>query len=444
MSLAARTFLYLAVSTSIFFIPFSIASAQTDVHLRAETGSFARLPAEIWPCEMRENATPFHSEKIISVLESDLWLSSLIAPKVVKDTTILANDGLDAALIPAQRKIRVAIRTFVKMKDGKAEIGANILDLNSQRILDRKKISGCEQKLRLLIHALSDEIIKILTGEEGIAKSRIVFTAEGFKGKELFVMDYDGANLQQLTNGGTLNLNPAWTHGARGIIYTSYIKNNPDLYGYEFESGKSAPIVQGDDLYASPAWAPDGKSILFVSTRHGNAEIYVMNVSTRRVTRLTHHPAIDSSPNWSPTGRQIVFTSDRLGNPQIFIMGAEGTDVQRLPVEGNYNDSPVWSPRGDKIAYVSRGSSGFDIFVYDLTSETSVQLTQGQGSNEDPTWAPDGYRIAFTSTRNGGRDIFSMMWDGTAIERLTVKGTCASPGWSENVRPKSHFECDTK
>ncbi|MFQ5630713.1 MAG: hypothetical protein ACE5I1_18230, partial [bacterium] len=414
------------------------AFSQTDVHLRAETGAFTRLPVEIWPCETRDATTREHAEKIISVLESDLYLSSLIAPKVVQDTTLLQDDdNMDKVLIPAQRAIRVAIRTSLKIDGDTAVLQANLLDLRTRRILGRESITGCERKLRLLVHALADEIIKILTGEDGIAKSRIVFTAVSFKGKELFVVDYDGTNLVQLTRQGSLNLNPAWTHGGRGIIYTSYINNNPDLHAYEFASGKSAPIVRGDGLYVSPAWSPDGKSILFVSTRHGNAEIYAMNVISRHVSRLTHHPAIDSSPSWSPTGRQIVFTSDRLGNPQIFIMGAEGTDVQRLVVAGEYNDSPVWSPRGDKIAYVSRGSSGFDIFVYDITSETSVQLTQDQDSNEDPTWAPDGYRIAFTSTRNGSRDIYSMMWDGTVLERLTVKGTCASPSWSTNVRPES-------
>ena len=421
------------------------ALSQTDVHLRAETGSFSRLPVEIWPCKIRHAATRNHAEKLISVLESDLYLSSLFTPKVVQDTTILQDDdNMDKTLVSAQRVIRVAIRTTLAIKGRTATLNANLLDLRTRRILGRGNKSGCEKKLRLLVHALADEIVKILTGEAGIAESRIVFTAAGFKGKELFAMDYDGANLVQLTQSNSLNLNPAWTYGGRGIIYTSYVKGNPDLYAYEFATHKSAPIIHGNGLYVSPAWSPDGKSLLFVSTRHGNAEIYLMNVKSQHVSRLTHHPAIDASPAWSPTGRQIVFTSDRLGNPQIFMMGAEGTDVQRLPAAGDYNDSPVWSPRGDKIAYVSRGTSGFDIFVYDITSETSIQLTQDQGSNEDPTWAPGGYRIAFTSTRNGSRDIYSMMWDGTALERLTVKGTCASPNWSMNVRPESHFECGDK
>ena len=413
------------------------------MHLRAETGARLRLPVEIWPTDVRENATRKHSEMVVSVLESDLWLSSLIDPKAVKDTTILRDEAAFAKnLLPAQRRIRVAIRSSIAVKGDQATLSANLLDLNTHRILGSRNLTGCEPNLRLLIHALSDEIVSILTGEEGIAKSRIVFTASSFEGKELYAMDYDGANLQQLTSQGSLNLNPAWSTGARGVIYTSYVRGNPDLYAFEFESGKSAPVVRGDGMYSSPAWSPDGNALLFVSTRHGNAEIYMMNVRTRAVTRLTHHPSIDSSPSWSPTGRQIVFTSDRLGNPQLFLMGAEGTDVQRLPAEGEYNDSPVWSPRGDKIAYVSRSSGGFEICVYALTTETSTQLTQSQGSNEDPTWAPDGYRIAFTSTRNGGKDVYSMMWDGTAIERLTLKGTCESPSWSSNVRPQSHFNCD--
>lgn len=434
-------FVFVSLAAMIWSLAPCVSQAQSDVRLRAETRAFTRLPVEIWPCDATGDAGSQQAAEVVDILESDLYLSSLFTPFATKDTLSMPAPTTRPAIPALPRVIRVAVKPALSIHGDRATMGMRLLDLHSRRELARRQFTGCSRRLRRLVHTLADEIVKILTGEEGSARSRIVFTAETLKGKELFVIDYDGANLQQLTDTGSLNLNPAWDPDGSAIVYTSYANDNPDLWVYQLTTGKSEPLLQRHGLFASPAWSPDGRSLLFVSTRHGNAEIYVLLRNSGRVARLTHHPAIDASPSWSPTGRQIVFTSDRLGTPQIYIMGAEGTDVQHLPVPADYADSPAWSPRGDKIAYVARGPSGFDIFVYDIASEESMQLTMNQGSNEDPTWSPNGYRLAFTSTRDGGRDIYSMLWDGSGVERLTVKGTCTSPSWSSNRCPAGYLEC---
>lgn len=420
-----------------------VAEAQTDVHLRAESRAFTRLPVELWPTERLAAATMIDGDTVRSVLESDLWLSGIVEAYVTRGGFDRPLDSLMAdGRPPAPRSVRFAIKPAVEVNGDQAVLGAELIDLRSRRTIERKRYTGCQRKLRLMTHALADDMIKTLTGEDGIARSRIAFSATGFEGKELFLMDYDGVNLRQLTRDGTLNLTPDWLAGANGLVYISYKNRNPDLHVFDLQSSRSGALIGGNDLYSSPAWSPDGKTLALVSTKDGNAEIYLFAPQSKRMTRLTYHGAIDASPSWAPSGREIVFTSDRLGNPQLFVMDAEGSNVRRLPVEGKYVDSPAWSPRGDKIAYVSRNPGGFDVYLYDLATETSTRLTNGEGSNEDPAWSPNGYRIAFSSNRSGGREIYSMFWDGTNVERLTVKGSCASPAWSANLRPGEDFSCD--
>ena len=425
----------------IFFLPGQIL-AQAEVRLRAETNSFVRLPIELKPCELRDQATKELGQRVVDILDNDLWTSSVVAAYQTEEG--LANPDalrLELALNRPTGPIRLAVQTRLSLVQKKLTLEGQLLDSATGKTLEKKVYRGCPENFRLLVHALADDIVNSLTGEKGIAKSRIAFTAAASGSKEIFVMEYDGTNLRQATNLKSLNLTPAWSNDGREIVFTSYQRRNPDLFVLDLIPGKLTYLIKDNGLHTGPAWSPDGKKIAFVSTKDGNAEIYVMEVETKNLQRLTQHPAIDASPSWSPTGREIVFTSDRLGNPQIFIVDAEGANLRRLPIDLSYNDSPVWSPRGDKIALVSRGPAGFDIFVFDIGSQTVTQLTSNAGSNEDPSWSPDGYRLAFSSTRDRRSDVYSMMWDGTDVRRLTYKGTCTSPAWSLNFRPAEEFLC---
>jgi TolB protein len=416
--------------------------AQTEVRLRAETRSFARLPVELKPSHLRDQATKELGQRVVDILDNDLWSSSVVAAYQTEESR--ANPEalrLELALNRPAGPIRLAVQTRVSLSQKKIALEGQLLDSGTNKTLEQKTYRGCQENLRLLVHALADDMVNSLTGEKGIAKSRIAFTAATSASKEIFIMEYDGSNLRQATNLKSLNLTPAWSTDGREIVFTSYQRRNPDLFVLELISGKLSYLIKDNGLHTAPAWSPDGEKIAFVSTKDGNAEIYAMAVDNKNLQRLTQHPAIDASPSWSPTGRELIFTSDRLGNPQLFIMDAEGANLRRLPIDLSYNDSPAWSPRGDKIAFVSRAPGGFDIFVYDLTTETVTQLTNNAGSNEDPCWSPDGYRLAFSSTRGGRSDIYSMLWDGSDVRRLTYKGTCTSPAWSLNSRPVEDFSC---
>ena len=428
----------------MLFIPICAGPllAQTEVRLRAETRSFVRLQLQLRPCQLKDQATKELGRRVLDILDNDLWMSSMIAAFQTEEG--LSNHDTprpEAALLRPTSPLRLAVQTSLSVQQKKVSLEAELIDSASRKTLERKSYRGCLDNLRLLVHTMSDDLVRHLTGEKGIAKSRIAFTAQSAGSKEIYIMDYDGANQDPLTNLRTLNLTPAWSAEGRELVFTSYLRSNPDLYILDLMSRKLEPIIRGNSLNSAPAYSPDGKRIAFVSTKDGNAEIYMMDRSGKNIRRLTQHPAIDSSPSWSPNGQELIFTSDRLGNPQVFIMDVEGSNVRRLPIEGDYHDSPAWSPRGDKIAFVSRLDRGFDIFTFDITTETTTRLTADAGSNEDPCWSPDGYRLVFSSTRDGRRDIYIMMWDGTEVRRLTFKGTCTSPSWSLNVRPQEEIEC---
>ena len=63
------------------------------------------------------------------------------------------------------------------------------------------------------VHHFADQIVRELTGDDGIAQTRILFSRETDTGREIFVIDYDGRNLRQITRNGSLKPHPALVPG---------------------------------------------------------------------------------------------------------------------------------------------------------------------------------------------------------------------------------------
>jgi TolB protein len=295
------------------------------------------------------------------------------------------------------------------------------------------KIRSLASNYRHLAHRLANEIIYYLTGEPGIFDSRICFISNRTGNKELYLCDYDGANVYQLTRNGSINVSPAFSPDGQTILFTSYMKDQPQLYQYRLSSGAVDPIASYPGLNTAARVSPDGKSMVCTLSRDGNPEIYILESNGKIKRRLTYSPATETSPCWSPTGKQVAFTSDRTGQPQIYVMDADGSNLQRLTFVGKYNDSPDWSPKGDKIAFVSRVDRGFNICTIDVTGDNFKVLTE-LGNNENPHWSPDGNHVVFSSTRTGAEEVYIMDLYGNEEKRLTTGGGNSSPAWSGYTR----------
>jgi len=288
---------------------------------------------------------------------------------------------------------------------------------------------------RRLIHRMSDDIHKVLTGEDGVSQTQIAFVSTRWGGKkELYICDYDGYAPRRITDAHSVILSPDWSPTGDRIAYMSYKNDNPDIYVYDIYKNRETVMIRHTGQSITPAWSPDGRYICYSREISGNSELYLRDVRTNEETRLTYTPyALESSPTFSPNGREIAFTSDRSGTPQIYVMDNMGANCRRLTFEGIYNDGVDWSSRGDKICYTSNFHGSFQIAVLDLSLGTPFYLTS-VGSNENPYWSPDGYHIVFSSNRTGRYQLYTMNWDGTDVRRISVSGSNSLPAWSPRYK----------
>jgi TolB protein len=293
-----------------------------------------------------------------------------------------------------------------------------------------KRYVGDAKFYRLMVHRFADDIVFNLTGEKGVAQTRIAFvSAMSRTAKEIYVMDYDGASHSALTGNQSINLSPRWSPDGRLLAYTSYRNGNPDLFVLNFDSGRRDVLSAQPGLNATPGWSPDGQWLALAMSASGGTNLFLMPKSGGARKPITTGPAISVSPSFSPNGRQITFNSDRGGTPQIYVTDVDGSNLRRVTFQGTYNASPRWSPRGEKIVFMCR-FGGNHICLINPDSSGLQQLTS-VGNNEEPTWSPDGRHIAFTSTRTGQREVFVMHADGSEQRRLTNNGReNYLPDWS--------------
>jgi TolB protein len=291
--------------------------------------------------------------------------------------------------------------------------------------------------VRVIAHKFADEIIfRLGGGIQGIAETRIYYVSNRSGHKEIWGMDYDGANQHQITRLGSDALSPRISPDNSRVAFSALTKNGWDIMMYSVDLNRlvSFPHFGGTNL--SPAWTPDGLHLAFSSSRTGDPEIYMVDASGGDLRRLTNSHGPDVSPVWNhKTGAQIAWVSGRTGLPQIYSMEADGTNVQRMTDQG-YAVSPAWSPNGQFLTFAwirkyGPGEPGAsDIYLMDIASKQWVQLTHDGGRNDFPSWSPDGRHIIFQSNRSGSLQIWTMLADGTKQTQLTFTGTNSQPNWS--------------
>ncbi len=290
---------------------------------------------------------------------------------------------------------------------------------------------------RVIAHRFANEIITLLGGGiQGIGESRIYFVSNRTGNKEVWVMDYDGANQHRITRYNNLTLGPAVSPDGSKLAYTSYFSGNPNIYILSLDSGRQLTFHNlGPHLNTAPSFSPDGNHMAFAASRGLDTEIYLGDAGGASPVQLTHERGVNISPAINPKNAdQIAFVSGRSGPPQVYLMDSHGGNVRRVSGGGGDAVSPAWAPNGQYLAFSwTRGYApgNYNIFVMDVSSGKLVQLTYGAGRNEHPSWSPDGRHIVFESDRSGKkRQIFTMLADGSQVRALTSTGENFTPVWS--------------
>jgi len=337
-------------------------------------------------------------------------------------------EAADSALFQ-QKGVPLFVDGEYRITGSSVTLDCYLKDASSMDQIAGKKYQGDLSTVRTLAHKFCNELMQLLFNEKGPFQTQIAYVRTTGPAKNLWLMDFDGSNLRQVTNTKVLNIQPAFADPST-LFWVSYLRGKPDIYRFSLATGKSDIFEYGRYVSQSPSVSLVEGKLAFACSRDGNMEIYSCNLDKSGLKRLTNSRSIDTAPAWSPNGYEVAFVSDRTGTPQIYIMDKEGANVRRITYQGNWQDSPTWSPKGDRIAYSSLNDGGFNIWSVGVDGKDAKKVTEIPGANQNPSWSPDGSNIAFVNHAGGRTDVYAVRPDGSGIKRLTTTGDADTPDWS--------------
>ncbi|AJE45910.1 Tol-Pal system beta propeller repeat protein TolB [Celeribacter indicus] len=322
--------------------------------------------------------------------------------------------------------------------DGNLVVKFRVFDIYAEAPLgEGLQLGGSTGSWRRIAHKVADVVYSRITGEGGYFDSRAVFVSQSGpkndRKKRLAIMDYDGANLQYLTDDSYIVFAPRFSPTGNKVLYTSYEAGTPQIMVLDVGTVTRTRLpVAAEAITFAPRFAPDGQSIVYSLSTGTNTDLYRMDINSGQISQLTNTPAIETAPSFSPDGSQIVFESDRSGTQQLYIMPAGGGEARRISSGKGRYGTPVWSPRGDLIAFTKQNEGRFHIGVM-RTDGSEERLLTASFLDEGPTWSPNGRVIMFTreSQGTGGESaLYTVDISGRNLKRVPTNTGASDPAWS--------------
>lgn len=287
---------------------------------------------------------------------------------------------------------------------------------------------------RMAVHGASDQIEQWITGQRGIAQTRIAYVRDG----RIWMVDSDGANAAPVNSRG---LFPKWMPNGRAIVYNLVEADVSPVMLMDVATGAQKALTTlrstaGGD-YAAVV-TPDGRRVVFARQSPSGTDLFSVSVAGGDTQRLTNgRGKASGSPTVSPDGLRMAFASDRAGKQDIYVSDIDGSNVGLLTQggvgESNWRDGPDWSPDGRFVAYQSGVPPAFQIMIVNVRDQTTKFVTS-DGKNSEPSWAPDSRHLVVSSARNSLSQQLWVIDTQTGSARQLTRGSLPrAPAWSPRL-----------
>ena len=240
--------------------------------------------------------------------------------------------------------------------------------------------------------------------------------------------DGDASRAKQLTTGidrqdGTPSVN--WTPDSR-IIYDSTASGGRHTWIMNADGSDQRQLTDGafDDQGAHVSH--DGRYIVFTSNRTGIFQIYRMDIDGNNLKQLTSDTDGGSAPFFSPDGRWVIYKSGSVysGNYNSWKVPADGGE--RILLAKDSWASAI-SPDGTLVAYVRRIGAGtllWNIVIVPFAGGPPLKTFDvTSDSRPNSRWARDGRGITYNVTHGGPLSGVTNVWlqslDGSPPKQLT-------------------------
>ncbi len=265
---------------------------------------------------------------------------------------------------------------------------------NGRKLFKRIYSAG---ELKRDARQFADDIVLAATGRPGIATSQIAFIGNQNGKADIFICDYDGKNIRQITKDGLPKRHPSLSPNGTILFFTGIAGQSRGIYQIDLRTDKRKQIVATNgNSHDKAIVSPNGKRLAIVLTEGQNSDLYVSKISAKSRKQLLKSHVPEYQPSWSADGKSLVYTvAIAPGKTQLFTCSAkDGSQPKPLAITLPNPSQPSWSPDGHRIAFVSERSGNKSIAVHDLRDRSTRVLVPGQS----PAWGADSRHLIYTSS----------------------------------------------
>lgn len=313
----------------------------------------------------------------------------------------------------------------------------HLYDTMQATLVGGKKYHKRGDLMRGWAHNISDDVWKVLTGNEGffstkIAYSKMIRSARGKDLKYICIADYDGSNEQVLVDSKTINVAPRWNNDRKNplLFYSDFTNHNVRLMISDLHKRKMV-ASNFDGVNMVPSFSSDGKKLVYCLSRgDGHCQLYFCEKGVFK--KLTNNSGNNVSPTYADEINTVFFCSDfETGSPQIYAQNMTTKELERI-TSGGYCASPRYSHTSKKIAYAKLINGTMQLCIYDVAKKTHTQITSDQGNKEEFAWSPCGTRLIYSVEIPGKSSRLSMI-NLVTNDSVFLTGAdthCTYPDWS--------------
>lgn len=204
-------------------------------------------------------------------------------------------------------------------------------------------------------------------------------------------------------------------------LYDSY-----DIFMADYDGRIVKQLTNAKGYDAEATLSPDGKKMVYTSTKSGDLELWVMDLKTGKEKQVTNLLGYDGGAWFSPDGKKLIWRASRPKTPEaikeykellaenlvaptnmeVWVADADGSNARQVSSFGQANWAPSYMPDSKRILFASNHEykRGFPFNLY-MMNEDGSQLTKvsrDKGFDAFPMFSYNGKMLLFCSNRNNG------------------------------------------
>jgi hypothetical protein len=254
-----------------------------------------------------------------------------------------------------------------------------------------------------------------------LSNGRIAFTSDSNGIPQIFTINPDGTDLQQLTTSLRGAQSPTWSPSGSQI---AYVDNDSLSISIMNGNGTFVRAIPNTLDIRDLDWSPNGLELIGVSS----SDVVIVSLINDAIVSIPLNGILEDAfheeSTWSLDGNQFIFASSGTnpipmaidGNPNmdLYISDRSGANISKIDSFNGESFGGVSWINNTQVLFsatmVQNAQLLYGVFKYDLMTEALTFLTDEAETSLSPTISPNGNLIAYVRTQG---EIVIMNLDGT-------------------------------